>query len=74
MDGDKAVDWQPPMALSKDYPWPLAITITQDLLLAPGGSLLPVPAPACKKVDWTVFCDVMNLMSKQPKHTEWGIS
>lgn len=61
MGGDKAVDWQLPVALSGDYPWPLAIVVMQHPLLAPGGSFPPVPAPACEQVDRTAFCGLTNL-------------
>lgn len=75
MDGVKAVDWQPPLALARDYPWPLAITVTQVPLLAPGSSIATRCQPQrVSRWAWLSFsCDLGNLMSKQPKHIDGGI-
>lgn len=51
VNDDKAIYWQPPMALAVDYPLPVTVTFPWPSLLTSGGSLLAVLAQVFKQVD-----------------------
>jgi len=57
MDRDEAVDWQPPLALSGDYPWPLAIIVTHC------GSRRPPTASASPKQGVSRWIGLSSVMS-----------